>query len=113
MIGKKADRRVLSDEMWAVMRIVLREIRDPRGALAEIDVRAFLEGVLFLGRTGCPWRDLPESFGTWSSIYMRFRCWEKAGIWRALWRHLERSSCPASLEVFLESTSIPAHSHAA
>ena len=72
-----------------------------------------LEAVLYLGHTGCPWRDLPARFGTWSAVYMRFRRWEKAGVWRGLWEQLEQGACPALLQVFIDSTSIPVHPHAA
>jgi transposase len=65
-----------------------------------------------LARTGCPWRDLPERFGHWGAVYQRFRRWEKAGRWLALF---ERS--PADLQevrtIFLDSSVIRAHPHAA
>jgi transposase len=39
-------------------------------------------------RTGVPWRDLPERFGRWSSVYTRFRRWCQSGLWVRLFRRL-------------------------
>lgn len=75
--------------MWAQFEEALAEIKDPRGAPAELTEREFLEAVLYLARNGTPWRDLPAEFGAWSAVYMRFRRWEDAGVWRGLWEVLQ------------------------
>lgn len=106
-------RRIVKDEMWAQFEAALAEIKDPRGAPAELTEREFLEAVLYLARTGTPWRDLPAEFGAWSAVYMRFRRWEEAGVWRGLWEVLQRGAAPAALQLFVDSTSIPVHPHAA
>jgi transposase len=46
--------------------------------------RLFIEIVLWIARTGSPWRDLPPSFGRWNSVFTRFRDWVKADIWKQL-----------------------------
>ena len=46
--------------------------------------RSFLEAVAFRARTGCPWRDLPERFGRWHKIYVRFDQWSKKGWFKLL-----------------------------
>ncbi len=99
--------------MWAQFEAALAEIKDPRGAPAELTEREFLEAVLYLARTGTPWRDLPAEFGAWSAVHMRFRRWEEAGVWRGLWEVLQRGAAPAALQLFVDSTSIPVHPHAA
>jgi transposase len=106
-------RRLLTQAMWEQFAAALTEVKDPRGAPAGLDDRMFVEAVLYLARTGLPWRDLPEEFGTWSAVYMRFRRWEKAGVWRRVWEVLSRGATPALLDVFVDSTSIPVHPHAA
>ena len=106
-------RRILNDEMWAQYEAALCLVKDPRGAPAELTDREFLEAVLYLARTGAPWRDLPEEFGAWSAVYMRFRRWEDAGVWRGLWEVLQRGAAPAALQLLVDSTSIPVHPHAA
>ncbi len=46
--------------------------------------RRFVEAVLWIARTGSPWRDLPEEFGKWNTVFKRFRDWVKADVFQAL-----------------------------
>jgi transposase len=105
-------RLMLSDETWGLFEAVLRRRKSPAGAPPELSDRDFVEAILYIGRTGCPWRDLPRRFGQWDAVYQRFRRWEKAGHWHALFEQL-----PADLEeariLFVDSTVIRAHPHAA
>jgi transposase len=48
------------------------------------DNRQIVNGILWRIRTGAPWRDLPEKYGKWMTVYQRFRRWSEAGIWEAL-----------------------------
>jgi transposase len=105
-------RRILSDEMWEQFEDALRAVKNPRGAPGK-SAREFLEAVLFLARTGTPWRDLPAEFGKWSAVYMRFRRWEERKVWHGLWNVLQQGSTPMALQLFVDSTSIPVHPHAA
>src|SRR6185312_9668775 len=77
------DRFVLTDAQWAKMAPhCLGKPGDPgrRGR----NNRLFVEAVLWIVRTGSPWRDLPPAFGNWSSAYTRFRDWVKADVWKRL-----------------------------
>ncbi|MFI7349422.1 transposase [Streptomyces sp. NPDC049936] len=47
-------------------------------------VRDQYNGVLWRFRTGCGWRDVPEGYGSWSTVYSRFNAWSKAGVFQAL-----------------------------
>jgi transposase len=49
----------------------------------------FIEAVLFRAKTGLPWRDLPERFGPWKSVYNRFANWARKGHWAAIFRELQ------------------------
>jgi transposase len=72
--------RYLTDERWALVdRRVTGKLGDPgcRGR----DNRLFLEAVLWIARTGAPWRELPPEFGKWYTAYTRFRRWMKKGVW--------------------------------
>ena len=47
--------------------------------------RQLLDGIRWRDRVGAPWRDVPERYGHWPSIYGMFRCWQRAGVWRRVW----------------------------
>ena len=65
------DRFVLTDAQWAKMEPhCLGKVTDPGRSGA--NNRLFVEAVLWIARTGSPWRDLPPSFGKWNSVYVRF-----------------------------------------
>jgi transposase len=71
----------------------------------------FVDAVLRMARSGAPWRDLPEEFGRWNSAYKRFARWEKRGVWHRIFAQLAGDS--DFEEVFIDSTVIRAHQHAA
>ena len=104
------DRWMLSDEQWLRIESQLPGKPTDKGGRAA-DNRLFVEAVLYITRTGCPWRDLPERFGKWHSVYVRFARWEQYGVWE---RVAETLSADADLEdLFIDSTIIRAHQHAA
>jgi transposase len=108
------DRRLLlSDAAWERIAAVLAETKSRRGAPPALADREFIEAVLYLARTGLPWRDLPDRFGAWDAVYNRFRRWERRGVWRALFRRLPGSALDAVAVVFFDSTVVRAHPHAA
>lgn len=74
-------RRELSDEDWALVGPYL-----PIGSFGPYPerLRDQLEGVIWRFRTGSPWRDVPEEFGDWSTIYDRFTRWRDAGVFQAV-----------------------------
>ena len=75
------------------------------------DNRLFVGAVLWIARTGSPWRDLPPDFGPWNSVYQRFARWSRAEIWHAVFAELAGD---ADLEeIFIDSTIVRAHQHAA
>jgi len=75
------------------------------------DNRLFVEAVLWIARTGCPWRDLPAEFGLWNSVYQRFARCSRQGVWHRLLSELARDA--DFEEVFIDSTVVRAHQHAA
>lgn len=106
-------RLMLDDETWATLSAVIGEVKSRAGAPPETSDREFVEAVLYRARTGIPWRDLPQCFGAWDAVYQRFRRWQKRGIWQALFERLPRSVPEAVKVLFLDSTIIRAHQHAA
>src|SRR5882724_2210694 len=80
------DRLILSDAAWERMAPLIIGRPDQKGSTGR-DNRMFVEGVLWIVRTGSPWRDLPEAFGDWNSVFRRFSRWSIKGVW---WRIFER-----------------------
>src|SRR5205814_6071081 len=74
------------------------------------DNRLFINAVVWIARTGAPWRDLPERFGLWNSVYQRFNRWSEGGVWQ---RVLKAWQDPDLERLMLDSTVIRAHQHAA
>jgi transposase len=79
-------RHALTDAQWA--RIAPLLPKRPQGRQAKDD-RLFVEAVLFRAKTGLPWRDLPERFGPWKSVYNRFANWAARDHWAAIFRELQ------------------------
>ena len=69
----------MSDEEWAFFERFILDARGPNGRKPN-NHRLVLDGIVWVARTGTPWRDLPEEFGKWSSVYRQFRRWTLAGL---------------------------------
>ena len=106
-------RLLLTDEAWAEIAPILATLKSRAGSPPALSDRLFIEAVLYLARTGLPWRDLPEDFGHWDAVYNRFRRWERRGIWRQLWERLQTEECPLTRHLFIDATIVRAHQHAA
>lgn len=105
-----ARRYALRDDQWARIAPLLPGRVGHVGGTAA-DNRLFVEAVLYRYRAGLPWRDLPERFGRWKSVYQRFDRWAKAGVWERVFAAL---SADADDEyAMLDSTIVRAHQHAA
>lgn len=79
--------------------------------------RRILNGILWVLRTGAPWRDLPERYGPWQTVYSRLRRWQAAGIWDRVLAELQEDAAhddqiDGSITM-IDSSSIRAHQHAA
>ena len=99
-------RRVLSDAQWAIVEpFCLGKKSDP-GQTGR-DPRLFMEAVLWIVRTGAQWRELPEEFGKWNSVFKRFRRWVKAD---AFYRMFKALSQDADFEyVMIDGTIVKVH----
>lgn len=71
----------------------------------------FVEAVLWMAQTGAPWRDLPIEFGPWNTTFRRFSRWADKGVWQTIFARLSEDA--DFEEVFLDSTIVRAHEHAA
>ena len=103
-------RTILRDDQWKRIEPLLQGKSGDRGR-SGANNRLFVEAVLWIARTGSPWRDLPIEFGPWNSVYVRFARWSDKKVWSKLFAVLREDA--DFEEVFLDSTVVRAHQHAA
>ena len=99
----------LDDRQWAKIGTFLEGER--RAGRPPKDNRVFIEAVLWWRRTGVPWRDLPEDFGPWKTVFNRFDRWAKNGKWDRLLSAVQTEVDDEWHSV--DSTINRAHQHAA
>jgi transposase len=99
---------ILTDEQWQRVAALLPGKATDPGATAK-DNRLFLEGVLWIARTGAPWRDLPDTFGLWNSVWRRFRRWALKGVFERVFNRL--SADPDFEYVIVDGTIVRVHQH--
>jgi transposase len=104
---------MLTDAMWR-RRSPLLPPQKPRTGRPSLDHRRFIEAVLWLARTGAPWRDLPGDVMNWRTAWRRLQRWTAAGIWGRIVAELRAMASDAGWDVhLLDSSVIHAHAHAA
>jgi transposase len=102
-------RHALTDEQWAQIAPLLPpEVgRIARPAKSN---RLMVEGMVWILRTGAPWRDLPKRFGPWKSVYTRFRRWTRQGVWARVLQALAEQQDSESY--IIDATIVRAHQDA-
>jgi len=98
-------RQMLTDEYWAK----LKPIMLVQGVYAKPQLRQTIEGIFYRLRVGCPWRDLPEIFGSWNAIYKRFNDWSRKGKLGAIFKTLVME--PELEWEFIDGSIVKAHQH--
>lgn len=93
-------RHAISDAVWAKMEPLI-----PTGGGSN-DNRLFVDAVVYVAKTGIPWRDLPPHFGNWNSIFARFNRWSRKGLWK---RILDATADVDPLALAIDSTTIRAN----
>jgi transposase len=109
-------RHELSDDEWTRLKPLLPP-QQPRTGRPARDHRPVLNGMVWILRTGAPWRDLPPRYGPWKTVYSRFRRWREAGIWDRILIALQADGAhdgkiDGSLAM-IDGSSIRAHQHSA
>ncbi len=109
-------RHELTDDQWDQLAPLLPPQR-PRTGRPARDHRTVLNGMLWIVRTGAPWRDLPDRYGPWQTVYSRFRRWREAGVWEQVLRTLQTEAAfddtlDGSLAM-IDGTNVRAHQQAA
>lgn len=109
-------RHELTDEQWEKIEPLLPP-QKPETGRPRSDHRQMINGMLWILRTGAPWRDLPERYGPWQTVYGRFNRWRKQGLWQEIFKKVQvaaDSRGEIEWEVhFVDSTIVRAHQHAA
>lgn len=105
----------LADAQWARLEPLL-----PRGKKAGWSPKwtkhQLIDGIRWRIRTGCPWRDVPDRYGPWQTVYGLFRRWQRVGIWAQILTGLQTAADAAgeiTWDVSVDSTIARAHQHAA
>ena len=110
------NRRVeITDDEWEPLAALLPSSRSKRGGRWR-DHRQVLNGIVFRVRTGVPWRDLPERYGPWETVYKRFARWQTDGTWTRIEATLHTQADAAGeldWRAQIDSTVVRAHQHAA
>jgi transposase len=102
----------MSDDAWGLFERFILAVRAPNGR-KPLNHRFVLDGIFWIARTGSSWRDLPEEFGKWSSVYRQFRRWTLAGLWEQIMEALNESRIVPDALQMIDSTVIRAHHQAA
>ena len=97
---------MLTDDLWNRLLSGLKKTN----AYQTDNLRVTLEGILWRFRTGAPWRDLPEGFGPWKTVFNRFNSWSKSGVWCKLFEVI-RGNLDDEWN-FVDGTYVKAHQHA-
>jgi transposase len=78
----------LTDAEWDLLKPLIPDA-SPGGRPRKTDMRSAMNAILYLLRTGCPWRYLPrDGFPPRSTVYNIFRKFQKDGVWEVIWAHL-------------------------
>jgi transposase len=102
------DRNLVTDRQWAKMEPhCLGKPSDPGRSGG--DNRRFVEAVLWIARTGSPWRDLPASFGKWNTIFKRYSDWVKADVFKRIFEAV--SNDPDMECAMVDATIVKVHRH--
>jgi len=101
-------RHEISDENWARIEHLIPGRRGGHGGVAKNN-RRFINAIYFMAKTGLPWRDLPDRFGKWDTVYQRFHRWCRKGVWTMVFEVLKD---PDLEWLLIDSTVIRAHPHA-
>jgi transposase len=108
-LGHPSDVR---DAAWAMIAPLLPS-ETGRWARPSQDNRRFFDGMMWIMRTGAPWRYLPADYGKWNSVYVRFRRWAESGVWDSLLETLVSLGLTDDWQHMMDTTTVRAHSQAA
>jgi len=92
-IAAAPEEAVLTEAQWALIEPLLPSRRGRIGRPLH-DHRQVLGGILWVARTGCSWREMPEEYGDFTTAYKRWRDWKERGLWQRILRALGWEELP-------------------
>ena len=105
-------RHELTEKQWNRIKNYLPAEKKPHVGRPGKSNRLIFNAILYLLNTGIPWRDLPERFGPWQTVYSRFRTWTLTGVWDKALSALIAEDLVDETTLMLDSTTIKVHQHA-
>lgn len=105
-----AYRHEISNDDWERIKSLLPPENRGEGRPSKPN-RTMLNGMLWIAKTGSPWRDLPERYGSWQTVYSRFRLWSRGDVFQKLFEALITDADMENISI--DSTSCKVHQHAA
>jgi transposase len=93
----------LSDEEWVLLEPLMPKSRKS----ARANDRKIMNAIFYVLRTGMPWRDLPDRYGPYTTVYNRFNRWSRRGIWKKIFDRLAAKSRDSLY--LIDSTIVKAH----
>lgn len=108
---KTSRRYELTDQEWERIKDYFpQRVKGTRGRPYK-DIRNTVNGIVWIARSGAPWRDLPERYGQWNSVYKAFAKWQEQNIFEKIFTELNIDA--DMQDVSIDSTSCKAHQHSA
>jgi transposase len=104
-------RYALRDDQWERLEALGLPGQSGHVGVTAKDNRLFVEAVLYRFRAGIPWRDLPERFGNWHRVYVRFQRWSKQDVWQNVFAQLAKDA--DNEYALIDATIVRAHRSAA
>lgn len=101
----------MTQEQWERLRELLPPERKAKGGRPAKDNRLIVNAIVYWLNTGIAWRDLPERFGPWNTVYTRFSRWSKQGIWEKAFEQMVLSDIVDQGSIMLDSTIVRVHQH--
>jgi len=98
-------RLMLTDELWSKLKMIILQ----HGIYDKPNLRIMVEGIFYRMRVGCPWRDLPEAFGCWNSIFQKFNRWSSRNLLNKIFKSLLQD--PDLEWEFIDGSIVRAHQH--
>jgi len=106
-MGKVIRRYEITDEEWERIKHHFPERKAGDMGRPRRESRELLNGILWVARTGAAWRDVPERYGPWQTVYKRFKEWSESGLIEQIF--LELAADADLQEIMIDSTSVKAH----